>query len=315
MNKENDLVPTTPATIGGRDPLPSTTVIAGFQQPALLKMPAIAPGLASASQLAQAAAMMQLSLPTPAIGKALERIQKSWQMPLAINAFSASFGLAHRLPKMPALNFPTFDFPALKLPKIDWDDLHERDERALRFAAKHNWFIQPETTYTFTADIDGCAADVARLDQLFIEMTNELKSDILARLLRDYPKHGPLIEEMFRLHDEGRYLASIPLAMIAAEGIAYSVTEKSIFNTEKNRPAIAGWLEKQDLSQLAKAFLASLTEQHPMSKPRKGKLSRHRVLHGWDVDYGSEQFSLQAISLLGFVGWAFAADGLVKDNA
>ena len=106
-------------------------------------------------------------------------------------------------------------------------------------------------------------------------------------------------------------LSSIPLAFISAEGIAYDVSERSIFNMDKNRPAIAGWLAKQEVSELASAFLASLAEQHPMSKPRKGKLSRHWVLHGRDTDYGSELFSLQAIALLGFVGWAFAEDGLL----
>ncbi|MFL9881325.1 hypothetical protein PQR63_23210 [Herbaspirillum rhizosphaerae] len=247
----------------------------------------------------------RLDLQFPVIGNALKEIQKSWQMPLAINAFSASLGFNEALFKLPKWDFP----------KIDFDALHERDERALRFASLNNWFIQPEAPYSFARDIDECGEDVAKLDQFFIQMISSLKTEILERLKKDHPEHSPLIAESFRLHDEGRYLGAIPLAMISAEGIAYSVSEKSIFNSSKNRPEIASWLDKQpDLSKLAKAFLASLSEQHPMSKPRPGKLNRHRVLHGKDTAYDSELFSLQAISLLGFVGWAFAAEGLVSDK-
>ena len=102
--------------------------------------------------------------------------------------------------------------------------------------------------------------------------------------------------------------------MLSAEGIALDVSNASIFNQRRNRPEIADWLDKQELSHLAKAFLASLSESHPMSKGSNVKrLSRHRVLHGRDTNYGSELFSLQAISLLGFVGWAFTSDGLATD--
>jgi hypothetical protein len=62
---------------------------------------------------------------------------------------------------------------------------------------------------------------------------------------------------------------------------------------------------------------ATADKFNPMSKGGKNEskqLSRHRVLHGRDVNFGSELFSLQAISLLGFVGWAFAAGGLAFDE-
>ncbi|MBR7782594.1 hypothetical protein [Undibacterium luofuense] len=252
------------------------------------------------------------------LGNTMEQLKQSFQLPLAVNALSSSLGLTNVisnhsskfsdviLPKL-KLNLPTFD--------IDWDAINARDERALRFAAQHNWFIQPETSCTFAAEIDKCDGDPALLDQMFSAMIRSFKSEIMERLTCSHTAHAPLIAEMSKLHDEQRYLAAIPLALIAAEGIAHKVTEKSIFNIKQNRPEIAKWLDDQDISKLTKAFLVSLTEQHPMSKPRPGKLSRHRVLHGTDPDYGCELFSLQAISLLGFVGWAFAPDGLLKSKS
>lgn len=251
----------------------------------------------------------------PVLGKALEEAQKSWQKPLAVSAFSSSLGLANSLlPKLPPLALPTLSSP-IKLPTIDWHALQARDERALRFAAQNNWFVQPESYYSITADIDACSSDAEQLDRLFCEEIRGLKDRIRKRLLDDHPTRSSLIDEMFRLHDEQRYIASIPLALIVSEGLALDVADASIFNVSKNRPEIARWLDKQQLSGVAKAYMASLSERHPMSTPRKGKLSRHLVLHGRDTNYGSEVFSLQAISLLGFVGWAFTADGPALDKS
>lgn len=250
---------------------------------------------------------------TPIVANAIEALQKQWQKPLAVSAFSSILGLPQLLPKL-SLKLPKIDLPIVKFPAIDWEKLYDRDEIALRFAAQNNWFIQPEAPYTITKDVEDCAGDVERLDQLMSEATSELKSEIRSRLLNDYPGRAAIIAEIFRLHDEQRYLASIPLAMLSAEGIALDVSKVSIFNRKKNRPEIAAWLDKQQLSNLAKAFLASLSESHPMSKGSNvERLSRHGVLHGRDTNYGSELFSLQAISLLGFVGWAFANDGLISD--
>lgn len=250
---------------------------------------------------------------SPAIGESVERLQRLWQPQLALNAFASSITDNFQLPKPPIFDFPKINLPEFNIPRIDLDALRARDEGALRFAARQNWFIQPETYYTFTAAIDECGEDAAQLDGLFVEMLKAIKAEVEKRLLDEYPKYAPLIEEMFRLHDEDRFLASIPLALICAEGIAYSVTQKSVFNTHKNRPAIATWVDKQDLPKLAKAFLVSLTEQYPMSKSRPNQLSRHKVLHGNQTDYGTEMFSYQAISLLGFIGWVFAEKGLVSD--
>lgn len=245
---------------------------------------------------------------------AIENLAGAWKMPLAVTAFSRHLGLEQLLPSAYLNALPALKFPSLALPAVDWANLNERYEQTLRFAALNNWFIQPETGISFFSKIEKCEADVPTLDQLFSKMTRELASEIEARLLKDHPRHSAQIAELFRLHKEERYISSIPLTLVVAEGIAHAVSNKSIFNLSKNAPEIASWLKTKDLSSMAKAFLASFDEQFPMSKPRPGKLSRHKVLHGIDPDYGTELFSLQAISLLGFVGWTFACDGLLTDS-
>lgn len=318
MNSENTPSPAgAPQTaIAKRHALPS----AGFDAMQELRknlmssIPKLDHQLAPSRKLVEG--MMATPLQAARVGAAMKPLldsQRLWQQSLAVAAFSSSLG-SIRLPKIPAFKIPRIDPAIGKLAAIDWRALQARDEQALRFAARHNWFIQPETDCTFAADIDGCGSDIDRLDAVFMAMTGELLPMIQARLTADFPSRAPLFHEIFRLHEERRYLACVPLTLMCAEGIALDVCNTSIFNTRGTRPKIAEWLDKQTLSDLAKVFLSSLSEPHPMSKPRAGQLCRHEVLHGRAIDYGSQRHSLQAISLLGLVGWTFAADGLVTDR-
>lgn len=234
---------------------------------------------------------------------------------LALSAFWSSLTVPRLLTKLPTIKLPDIGSAILKPGAIDWLAMRERDERALRFASQHNWFIQPETPCDFAADIGACGPDVNRLDEIFSAITRKLMPDIQVRLLAHFPHRASLLNEIFCLHGEGRYLASIPLTLMCAEGVALDVSDSSIFNTKRNRPEIAAWLDKQDLTDLAKVFLSSLSEPHPMSKRRPGQLCRHEVLHGRAVEYGTERNSLQAIALLGMVGWTFASDGLITEVA
>ncbi|WP_157903470.1 hypothetical protein [Cupriavidus malaysiensis] len=191
-----------------------------------------------------------------------------------------------------------------------WPSFTAGHERAIRRASAHNWFVQPETPIGVIVDIEECRDDVNRLNAVMTEATRELLAEISDRMAQDYSDRSHILQEVFALHREGRYLASIPLSLATAEGIGLGETRKSIFNVRGPRPEIAPWIDNAGVQRHELAFLSALLENHPMAKPKAGYLSRHGVLHGRQLDYGSEIFSLQAISLLGFVGWVFSDDGL-----
>ncbi|MEB2500789.1 hypothetical protein [Burkholderia cenocepacia] len=193
-----------------------------------------------------------------------------------------------------------------------WNSFFGAHERAIRHASVHNWFIQPESEARLFEEIENCGSNVAELDTLMSESTRALLGDIQRRIAHDYPPRADIVSEAFELHRAGRYLACIPLMLATAEGIGWDDTGKSLFNVHRNRPEIAGWIEKNPERYHGITFLSALMESHPMAKPRPGFLSRHQVLHGRQLDYGNELFSLQAISLVGFVGWAFSDDGLIS---
>ena len=164
------------------------------------------------------------------VGSTLLASQQLWTKSLAVSAFSSSLGMTGLLKKLPPIKLPDIGSAIFKLGAIDWRALGERDERALRFAAQHNWFIQPETPCDFAADIDACGADIARLDEIFTTITLKLMPDIRMRLLADFPHRAPVLDEIFGLDGEGRYLASIPLTLMKASpwtsAIARSSTQR-----------------------------------------------------------------------------------------
>ncbi len=199
------------------------------------------------------------------------------------------------------------------------EGIHTRNEEALNQAALSNWFIQPETPYQFFDTLTACKKDETSIKDAFTKMMRSQIENIRDRLIKDFPHRAEILQEGFALHVEQRFLASIPLFIMMAEGIATENTGKSIFSPGRGKekghkpPQIFCWLEDQKLSTVAKIYSGALQVEHPFSRGAKeGHLSRHAVLHGNSTDYGTEIFSLQAISILGLVGWVFSENGLVS---
>lgn len=199
------------------------------------------------------------------------------------------------------------------------EGIHTQNAETLRQAALSNWFIQPETPFVFFDTLKACTNDEASISDAFAAMMRLQIENIRDRLKKDFPHRAEILQEGFALHVEQRFFASIPLFIMMAEGIATEKTGKSIFSPgpgkEKGHkpPQIFGWLEDQKLSPVARIYSSALQTEHPFSRRAKqGQLSRHAVLHGNSTDYGTEIFSLQAISILGLVGWVFSEDGLIS---
>lgn len=197
-----------------------------------------------------------------------------------------------------------------KIASIPWREIIDRQAEALLFAGRNGWFIQPETTLPQLSEIAELALDdnVQGLDDVMTLMIRSSLDEIEQLVIEAYPDRAEIVVEAFRLHREGRYIAAIPLFIIQAEGIGLQETEYSAFNTGKNRPEIARHIDSRFVNQSDLIFARPLANNHPLSRPIKGKLNRHRVLHGNDVSYGSEINSLQAISFLGNIAWILSQD-------
>lgn len=192
-----------------------------------------------------------------------------------------------------------------KVAKIDWKAVFEEQSEALLFAAEHGWFIHADIYLDDIANVQNIKlrGDIEDLDKYFAGLIIRDLPTIRSRLLEHYPERGRILNEALDLHDEGRYLASIPLFIATAEGIGLDITNHSAFNTKQNQPEIAKYFSLNATEEGWDMFVKPVTVKHPLSASRHGRLSRHAVLHGRDYDYGTQMNSLQAISFLASLAW------------
>ena len=198
----------------------------------------------------------------------------------------------------------------LRFPVVDWDAYLEREGKSLAFAASFGWFIQPESDATISSYVEELESNPEQLDVLFTYFIERDMGAIEQRLTLTHPEHAHFLEEAFKLHREGRYIASVPVFLLVADGLAKAATGKSVFTGKsKGAPQIAGWVRQQDFDSWGDTFFGVLCRHHALSQHMPGRLNRHKVLHGEDLTYNTKTNSLRALSFVGFVGWLLAPDG------
>lgn len=187
--------------------------------------------------------------------------------------------------------------------------ISEKYRKALQRLGEEGWFLDPEMP----------ALQLREIECLFDEHPDEIaeglsdffrtRLDDIERVLVDsYPCRGHLLQQAFEAHREEKYGLSIPVFLTQADGIFWEKTpgRKNLFISEQRKRTY-----KEYVSQIADsyiwAYLHPLSSTLPlwMTPNERGdsfvELNRHQVLHGESVDYGTEQNSLKAISLLSYL--------------
>ncbi len=173
-----------------------------------------------------------------------------------------------------------------------------------------NWytfFFRPENEYNnlddlMIAHIDGC--------------WNELKEKIITH----NPKRKHILEVAFKLHEEGNYIASIPLLLTQSDGIC-SEEFTYFFTKDHNtgRTAADEIIHQAENNELAVNFLSEIliepfkvdlqikkgSSKTSKSAKEKGP-NRHGIIHGSrkHLDYGSDINGYKAVSFLAFIVYA-----------
>ena len=173
-----------------------------------------------------------------------------------------------------------------------------------------NWF-----TFSFRHE-DEEASD----DDLMIAHINRDWVNIVEKVLELCPKRKEILATAFKLHEEGNYIASIPLLLIQADGICaerftyFFSADKDIGERASDKILKAyedGTLHPGFIGEiLIEPFKARLQLTQGSSKSSatakaKGP-NRHGILHGSrkHLDYGTKANGFKAISFLAFVVYA-----------
>lgn len=182
--------------------------------------------------------------------------------------------------------------------------------------AESGWY---PNLYTFYYEPE---EEVESLDKLMFLHLEGSWNEITESILSGYPDRRNILETAFKLHQEGNYVASIPLFYSQADGICCEQLKSFLFTNNKVKEKLDVLVESEliEANLLTGIFLEPFkTKNHhnqgiSRSGPshKKKAPNRNGILHGHrkHLDYGTKTNSLKCFSLLAFV--VFVMNDLIK---
>ena len=179
----------------------------------------------------------------------------------------------------------------------------------IRILARHGWFASHWHT---PLDVVPRAAalfekgEVAKGHLLMCRHFAEIEAQIEEDLTRDFPARARIIRKAFRAHRAGDHELSIPVFLAQADGIAEPVLTTSIYTRGRTtRRTIGRVVNRVAKGDMERELLRLVLRNLPLTASRKqeGELSRHKVLHGEDIDYPSKLNGFRAISFMQYAAY------------
>ena len=189
--------------------------------------------------------------------------------------------------------------------RIDFEDLFG-DEHA-NTLIEHGWCAlmdAPESSLRAVAELFRTDPEAAneRMRELVRSQVDSIERDVVEQ----FPRREEVLRDAFGAHRQGKFTLSVPVLMAQIDGFWYERSGRNLFGTpieETIEFAMVGHARDGIAGQLLRSLA---NERWPLRQSKKERavgfsgLNRHKVLHGEDTDYGTEEHSLKMIALLHF---------------
>jgi hypothetical protein len=195
----------------------------------------------------------------------------------------------------------------------------KRQKQNVVLMAQSGWFPNWFTFFYHPKE------EVADVDTLMTMHLNDCWGDLTAKIMKLCPNREHIFRAAFRLHEEGNYIASIPLFISQADGIFCEEIKSFLFMGDKPQKALEKMLETGELQRgffqdiFLEPYMVKTQFSAGMSKAsakcKKKAPNRHGIMHGYreHLDYGTELNSLKSFSLLAFV--VFSVKDIFKSGS
>jgi hypothetical protein len=194
---------------------------------------------------------------------------------------------------------------------------YERKANAL--LAEYGWYTNWYSPFDISSHLVGALeGDLGKLNSTMETHLTEDWGNLTRRILGNYPNRSEILTVAFRLHEEGNYIASIPLFLAQSDGIVYKEFNHSVFGKRNGYMLIQETLEQKiesgeiEKDGILDIYYEALRIQNDFSKKsnhanKQMAPNRHGVLHGLEehLNYGTRQNSLKAFSLLAYLDSMF----------
>ncbi|MCY3617874.1 MAG: hypothetical protein F4010_01550 [Cenarchaeum sp. SB0669_bin_11] len=180
------------------------------------------------------------------------------------------------------------------------------ERESVRTLMQHGWFPDQGLTIPeirWLAEMFAADAEIARL--ALCARFQDLLNDIEERATGAFPNRSEILREAFHAHRQGHYHLSVLAFLKQVDGFFHDRWDTSLFTTaaRKDVKSRIGKIQNNLARDMVRVLLDS---DWPliMAKGTRPKgftgLNRHQVLHGEVTNYGTEENSLRALSLLNY---------------
>jgi hypothetical protein len=187
----------------------------------------------------------------------------------------------------------------------EWD---RSEQEIIALLAPRGWLISPTTSLPeihallALAEADGIDA----VEHALIETMTPARCRAVVEDSYDRPSFAswhPVFEQALWAHEHERYALSVPIWLLAFDGIwRVELGESNIYSRVlKKQGALVRAAFPSSRGRLVDALvqvILAVAEHVPHSPGAMAGLRRHAVLHGRDPDFGTERASIQGILML-----------------
>jgi hypothetical protein len=198
----------------------------------------------------------------------------------------------------------------------------EEFERVSSTLADRGWFLGLVFPIGIVRQVDAllAAGDDEGVEALMEDYVRDRVEGIVAAAVERCASRGEILNSAMAAHAEGRFELSVPVLLAQADGMAGEILGGHLFRRDNKKTVASRKMDSKLIEMgitldhglltvaLAPVYDAASIGIHTEDRdkkreqdPRYGPLNRHGVLHGLDVDYGTEGNSLRALLLLEFL--------------
>jgi len=149
--------------------------------------------------------------------------------------------------------------------------------------------------------------------RFFSDRIDEMEED----MIETFPHRAEIVRAAFNAHRRGEYVCAVPLFLSQSDGMCFDLLNVQLFSKErgsttpKTKKARREKVSDADLKPYLAPLVSPLDESAPIMDRHtlvdlEKELNRHAILHGLDVNYGTEQNSLKAMSVANWVATVVA---------
>lgn len=200
--------------------------------------------------------------------------------------------------------------------KIDEELIKKMQKGVLRFGAASEtgfkkladfgWYINADFSIGYTTNLmeKAIEGDLEFLNNFFVPYYRTFIQKKTNRFKSKNKLRSDIIKEAIDCHNEKRYYASTMLFLSQSDGICGGY----LFKGRERKQDLKKFLATSSNGSIFLLLLNSIKQKSSIdsfypeeSNVYESELNRHGVMHGYNIEYGTETNSLKAFSLFCFV--------------